>query len=202
MEKEKFFYKTWWFWSLWTIIISLIIIGAFVVHLYHLEFYKEMFNNPISVIVENSTSKTEETYSATVSGMAVADNSQEENKANGEYILVDNEYCTMTFKSSGVDSYGDVVINVLIENKSNIPLLIGIDNDTATINGYMLSPFWATTVDAGKKENASITIYEGMLEKNNISNTGKLNIEWIFNASNSETWKNVFETNKVNISVN
>ena len=84
--------------------------------------------------------------------MAVADNSQEENKANGEYILVDNEYCTMTFKSSGVDSYGDVVINVLIENKSNIPLLIGIDDDTATINGYMLSPFWATTVDAGKRK--------------------------------------------------
>ena len=70
-----------------------------------------------------------------------------------ETVLVDNDYCTFTIKSIDANSSA-YTLNVALENKSDVDLMFAVEY--ASVDGWMLDPFWAETVTAGMKANSTI----------------------------------------------
>lgn len=71
-------------------------------------------------------------------------------------ILTDNEYCTMTIKDAGSNSISGIALNVLCENKTPDKKLT-FRMQYASVNGYMIEPYWIEDVTAGNKVNSRIT---------------------------------------------
>ncbi len=66
-----------------------------------------------------------------------------------------NEYCKVTFSSVAEDKIWGPTIKVLCENKTTKALMFSVDD--VSVNGYMIDPFWATEIAAGKKENSTMS---------------------------------------------
>ena len=86
--------------------------------------------------------------------------------AFAEITLVDDDNCTVTIKSIDENNMFGYALNVFLENKTDKELMYTVDN--VSVNGYMCDPFWAATVDAGKKANEQITFMESDFETNGI----------------------------------
>ena len=114
------------------------------------------------------------------------DTSNEESIKFEEVIIVDNDKATFKIVSEpDMTSLWGAEIKVFIENKTDVPLMFSLDNTSA--NGYMVNTLFATEVEAGKKENTSITIFSSDLEENEITNIN--DFEAILNIYNSENWE-------------
>ena len=86
-------------------------------------------------------------------------------------VIVDNDNCTFTITDVTASGGGDVTFKVLCENKSDMNLMFAIEN--GAVNGYMMDPFWATTVAAGKKDNNSFTFHHSSLDDSNLESVDK-----------------------------
>ena len=83
-----------------------------------------------------------------------------------ELVLVDSENCTVKvtgIEEDGLFGYG---IQVFLENRTEKNLMFSVSD--VSVNGYMIDPFWATTVASGKKANETITFLSDDFEKNGI----------------------------------
>ena len=80
-----------------------------------------------------------------------------------ETVLIDNEYCRFTINSIDPDDAGDYTLKATILNKSGKDLRFAIRD--ATVNGYMISPFWGGTVEAGTASDQDITFSGDSIRK-------------------------------------
>lgn len=100
------------------------------------------------------------------------------------YKVVDNEECTFTIVSIDPDDSSGYTMNVLLENHSDLELMFALDD--VAVNGYMVDPFWASSVAAGKKENTRIQWRAARLEENNIDTIRV--IEFVLRIYDNDDW--------------
>lgn len=101
-----------------------------------------------------------------------------------DYVVVDNENCTFTIKS--VDPNGDwgFTLNVQCENKTDKTLMFSWNN--VSVMGFMVDPFWATEIAAGKKANESISFSYDSLDAIGMSAVD--DITFTLRVSDSNDW--------------
>lgn len=102
----------------------------------------------------------------------------------GESVIVDND--TLTFIIENVDDeLADYyTLNCYIANKTGKNMLISWDN--VSVNGFMVNPFWAISVAAGKQAYAEIIFYRSELEAQDIEVVQ--DIEFNLLVSDNDDW--------------
>lgn len=105
------------------------------------------------------------------------DEGQELYNANGVRIVG---------KTVDENSFWGTVILLYIENTSGQN--VGINVDNMSINGYMMTPLFSTTVYDGKKSIDDITIMSSDLEANGITSVDQVELKFhIYNAESYDT---------------
>ncbi len=80
-----------------------------------------------------------------------------------EVVAVDNEYCTIKITGIEEDSFWGYTLDVYLENKSADKNYM-FSVDSASINGVMADPLFASEVAAGKKANKEISWFESAID--------------------------------------
>ena len=89
-------------------------------------------------------------------------------------------------KTVDEDSFWGTAILLYIENTSGQN--VGINVDNMSINGYMMTPLFSTTVYDGKKSIDDITIMSSDLEANGITSVDQVELKFhIYNAESYDT---------------
>ena len=83
-----------------------------------------------------------------------------------EQTLIDQNDIIITAKEYVSDSFWGTAVLLYCENTSGTD--VGISVDDMSINGFMITPFFSTTVYDGKKSIDDITIFSSDLEENGI----------------------------------
>lgn len=105
------------------------------------------------------------------------DEGQELYNANGVRIVG---------KTVDENSFWGTAILLYIENTSGQN--VGINVDNMSINGYMMTPLFSTTVYDGKKSIDDITIMSSDLEANGITSVDQVELKFhIYNAESYDT---------------
>ena len=123
------------------------------------------------------TSPKEETVPASPTGLVLYD-------ANGVKI---------TYKGIETDMFGDINIKLLIEN--NTAKTIIVYNRDTSVNGFMIDGFLSSEITAGKKANASLSLWKSYLDENEIESVEIL--ETAFVVEDNDTWDTLFSTDTV-----
>ena len=139
---------------------------------------------PSELNESNSSSSTDDNDSS-----AENDNSATTDNDNPNYLLadetiVDSEDLTFTITSVSASRSGDVSFKVLCVNKTDLNLMFSWDN--VSVNGYMIDPFFASTVAAGKSSNVDISFSNRSLENANIASIDEL--VFTLRVYDSEDW--------------
>jgi hypothetical protein len=101
-----------------------------------------------------------------------------------ELTLVDNEHCAVIVKGIEENSLLGYALNIFLENKTDLELMFSVDQ--VSVNGFMIDPFWATAVSAGKKSNSQITFFESDFEANGINQVSE--ITFTLNVYDNNDW--------------
>ena len=80
-------------------------------------------------------------------------------------------------------------LNCYIANHTGKNLMISWDE--VSVNGFMVNPFWATVVAAGKQAYAEIIFYRSDLEKQDIEVVQ--DIEFTLQVTDADTWDDVYQ---------
>ncbi len=89
-------------------------------------------------------------------------------------------------KTVDENSFWGTAILLYIENTSGKNVGISVDN--MSINGFMMTPYFSTTVYDGKKSIDAITIMSSDLEENNIDSVDQVELKFhIYNADSYDT---------------
>jgi hypothetical protein len=99
-------------------------------------------------------------------------------------------------KAVDENSFWGTAILLYCENNSGQN--VGISVDDMSINGYMMSPLFATTVYDGKKSIDDITIFSSDLEENGIESIEE--VELLFHIYNAETYTTITDTQPITFS--
>ncbi len=99
-------------------------------------------------------------------------------------VLVDNEYVTVIVTGYEHDDIWGYTANLFLVNKTDSKVMFSVDN--ASVNGYMIDPFYAKTVAAGKCAISSMSWYDDDLEENGITEVEE--IEFELTAYNYNDW--------------
>ena len=89
-----------------------------------------------------------------------------------EQVIIDNESCIFIIESVETDAFRGYTINCYLENKTSDWLLFLWDD--VSVNGYMVDPYWADSVAAGKKSYAEIYFVNDELERCNITSVDEI----------------------------
>ncbi|HHU49798.1 MAG TPA: hypothetical protein GXZ37_08770 [Clostridiales bacterium] len=95
------------------------------------------------------------------------------------------------------DSFWGAGILLFIENNYGENIMIQCDN--MSINGFMVTPFFSSTVHDGRMALDEITIMSGDLEDNNIERIEE--IELVFNIIDPDTFQTLFETDPISFTI-
>lgn len=112
-------------------------------------------------------------------------------------VIVDNEFVSIILTDYDKDSIWGFSANVFLVNKTEKEVMFNIDD--VSVNGYMVDPFWAKSVSAGKCAFSSISWSDSSLEENNITEIET--IEAIFEAGDSDLMSSE-EFASVNVTLN
>lgn len=93
-------------------------------------------------------------------------------------ILVDNEFVTAIITDYEMDNIRGYCANIYLVNKTDSELMFAVDE--ASVNGFMVDPFWANSVLPGKCAFSSISWRQTDLEENGITDVEEL--EFILRA--------------------
>lgn len=99
-------------------------------------------------------------------------------------ILADNEYVTVIFTGCEDDDIWGYSANLYIVNKTETSIMVSVDE--ASINGFMIDPFYADTVNAGKVAFSTISWFDTDLEENSITEVES--IEFVLHVYDNEDW--------------
>ncbi len=102
-----------------------------------------------------------------------------------EVVAVDNAECSIKITGIDPDSMWGYTLNAQLENKS-ADKTYTFAVDSATINGVVCDPLFATDVAAGKKSNEEINFFVDDLEANGI--TEFTDIELTFSVYDANDW--------------
>ena len=102
-----------------------------------------------------------------------------------EVIVVDDENCTFVILGTYVDSIWGYTVSVYLENKTSDKTLM-FSWDDVSVNGFMIDPFWATTVAAGCKKLSGIDFSDSDFKENGI--TDVTTIEYNLSISDDDDW--------------
>lgn len=81
--------------------------------------------------------------------------------------IIDNEYVTVVVTGYEHDDIWGYTINLFLTNKSDKEIMFSVND--ASVNGYMMNPFYATSVASGKCAFSSMSWSDTALEENGIS---------------------------------
>ena len=99
-------------------------------------------------------------------------------------------------KTVDENSFWGSAILLYIENNSGKS--VGINVDDMSINGFMITPYFSTTVYDGKKALEDITILSNQLEENGIESID--NVELKFHIYSSDTYETIADTEPITFS--
>ena len=99
-------------------------------------------------------------------------------------------------KTVDENSFWGSAILLYIENNSG--KTVGINVDDMSINGFMITPYFSTTVYDGKKALEDITILSNQLEENGIESID--NVELKFHIYSSDTYETIADTEPITFS--
>ena len=127
----------------------------------------------------------QETYTVYPTGMT-ADQIvyAERRKVEGEQVVLDNDQVTFIILETSKGITGSYIMKCYLENKTDKSLMFTW-KDTS-VNGFMMDPFWATTVPSGKREYSDISFSNSDLEKNDIKSIEE--IEYTLHIYDSAHW--------------
>lgn len=100
-------------------------------------------------------------------------------------------------KAVDENSFWGTAILLYCENKSGGN--IGISVDDMSVNGFMLNPFFTTTVYDGKKSIEDITIFSSDLEENGIESIEEVELK--FHIYDANTYNTIQDTDPIVFSV-
>ena len=99
-------------------------------------------------------------------------------------VLIDNDAVTVIATGYDPDNMWGYAINLFIVNKTDTTIMVSAEE--ASVNGYMLDPFYAASVDAGKCAFSSMSWFESDFEENGITDVEE--IEFSLRVDNEEDW--------------
>ncbi len=102
----------------------------------------------------------------------------------GQVVIADDENVRFVIEKADTTHASGCVLSVYMENKTDRNLMFSWD--MVSMNGYMIDPFWATSVTAGKKSCAEINFYRSDLESNAIEDIKE--IEFTLLVSDYDDW--------------
>lgn len=94
-----------------------------------------------------------------------------------------------------MDGFYGPEMYIEIENNTDKNLMFGIND--VSVNGYMMDPYWATSVAAGKKARETIYWFEESCIENGVEDIHR--VECVFHVSDEDTWATVIETPTIGI---
>lgn len=83
-----------------------------------------------------------------------------------DIVLFDNGQCSMIVTGFRPEDTWGYTVEVYLENKTDDDLMFSVQG--ASVNGFMCDPFWAVSVDEGKKSYSEIAWQKTQLEENGI----------------------------------
>ena len=101
-----------------------------------------------------------------------------------DIILADNEYVTVIATGHDPDDLWGWALDLYIINKTNVSVMVAIDE--SAVNGYMIDPFYATSVMPNTSKFSSINWFSSDFEENNITEVE--DIEFILKVYNEYDW--------------
>ena len=141
-----------------------------------IEMYFHAYDSNWDNLFKNVYSKLETSEFANID-TTPNDEGQELYNANGVRIVG---------KTVDENSFWGTAILLYIENTSGQN--VGINVDNMSINGYMMTPLFSTTVYDGKKSIDDITIMSSDLEANGITSVDQVELKFhIYNAESYDT---------------
>lgn len=118
-------------------------------------------------------------------------------KANDEGTELYNEGgIRIIGKTVDENSFWGTAILLYIEN--NTDKKVGISVDDMSVNGFMMSPFFTTTVYSEKKDIDDITIFSSDLEENDISSIDEVELK--FHIYDSDSYNTIKDTEPITFS--
>ena len=108
----------------------------------------------------------------------------------GDKVLFDNSDFTVTvtgYEDDEDTEWGYYSANLYIVNKTNKKISFSTDDES--VNGFMIDPYWATTVYPGKCSFTSIDFSKSSLQENGIDEVSE--IEFKFVAYDYDTYDNI-----------
>ena len=103
----------------------------------------------------------------------------------GQVVIADDENIRFIIEKADTANASEYVLSVYAENKTDRDLIFSWD--MVSVNGYMIDPFWAASVTAGKKLCSEVTFYRSDLESNAIE--AVKNIEFTLLVSDYDDWE-------------
>ncbi len=105
---------------------------------------------------------------------------------SSDVVLVDNQYVTVTAIDGEYDDIWGYSLNLFLENKTDTTVMFTVDD--VAVNGFMVDPFYATTVPAGRCGYSAVTWSLESLEKNGIEVDGIETIDMTVVAYDDEDY--------------
>ena len=90
---------------------------------------------------------------------------------NGETVIMDSDLLFIVEKVDDVDS-DRYVLQCYLENRTDKDLLVAWDQ--VSVNGFMVDPFWAAAVGAGKQLYTQISFYRADLNAQGIETVSQI----------------------------
>ena len=102
-----------------------------------------------------------------------------------EIVYVDDENCTFKITDIEPDAMFGYTLKVYLENKTDVNLMVSWD--VVSVNGFMCDPFWANSVQAGKKAVSEIWFSKDKFEELGIEDVE--DIEFTLSVYDEDDWE-------------
>ena len=115
---------------------------------------------------------------------------------SSDNVIVDNEYATVIVTGYEEDEIWGYTVNLFLLNKTDKNVMFSVDD--ASVNGFMMDPFYAKSISAGKCAFSSMSWSNTTLEENSITEITE--IEFNIRAYDEENWSgNDFANEKITL---
>lgn len=108
----------------------------------------------------------------------------ERSTSSTEQILLDDENVSFIILEEKEDSIWGYYLLCYLENKTDKDLMFTWED--VSVNGYMIDPFWAEIVTAGKRSYEEIHFLNSYFEENDISSVEE--VEFTLHIYDSDNW--------------
>ena len=110
-------------------------------------------------------------------------------KEDSDITIVDNDEISATIIGYREDGIWGYTADIFLQNKTDKTVMFSVED--ASVNGYMIDPFWATSVSGGKCMFGSMSWSGETFEENGIEKVEE--IEFVFKAYDEESMNDYFK---------